>query len=159
MWMGRFVASLSVFALAGCPVTPTSDGVMAAASAEKDEAAARRPDPSGPLTWTADVQHWYAGDWNGGMAAAAAHVEGGYDDWRLPTVAELQAAVQDGSWGCGGLPGASLFPHWTSQSQGTSAWTVRISYDANGCPIPELSGEAVRYFKGSNFWGAKFVRP
>jgi hypothetical protein len=93
------------------------------------------------------------------MQAAANHVADGFDDWRLPRVAELQAALQDGSWGQDADGGAGVFHHWTSKSQGIWAWAVIVSRDDAGVPIPAESGSAQKYLKTSNFYGAKFVRP
>lgn len=76
--------------------------------------------------------------WSQANSTAANLVEGGYTDWRLPTRAELQAAIQSGS-----LP--TLTPntgwfHWTSERQGNRAWVVTLVTDANGDVIPSLSG-------------------
>ena len=122
------------------------------------------PNP-GSLTWTADVQHWAGGGWDLGMETAANHVEGGFSDWRLPKIAELQAALQippgeDGSWGEDVDGGPGVFHHWTSQTQGSwKAWAVLVSRDADGYPIPDESGDADKYNKTANFYGSKFVRP
>ena len=116
------------------------------------------------LTWTEDTQGWSGGDWNGGVAAAASHVEQGFTDWRLPTIQELQAALtiaygQPGSWGQDLRNPGGTGNGWTSKSQGIWAWRVTIAEDANGFVIPSQSGQASKVLKGSNFARTKFVRP
>lgn len=122
-------------------------------------ALAKPPKPPVVLQWTTDVHQWDGGQWDGAMAAAAAHVEDGYEDWRLPTVEELQAALQDGSWGLD-LPPDQIghMSHWTSKSQGQWAWAVTVFLDGDGAPIIEQSGEARKVLKTSRFAGVKFVR-
>lgn len=116
------------------------------------------------LTWTADTQAWLGGDWDGGVLAAANHVEQGFTDWRLPTVQELQGALaipfgQPGSWGQDlSNPGGSG-SGWTSKSQGNWAYRVVVVEDVNGYVIPSQSGQSSKVLKASNFARTKFVRP
>ena len=62
---------------------------------------------------------------------------GGYSDWRLPTRAEFQSAIQGAT-----LPTLSVgtYLYWTSEKQGNRAWAVTIATDANGSVIPSQSG-------------------
>lgn len=120
---------------------------------------AAAPANSTSLNWTADVVSYTGGDWDGAVQAAAACTEGGLTDWRLPTPAELQDAVQNGSWGaCHHLSASGR--GWTSKTQGkNSAYAVKIVTDANGEPDGSLSGQIQKVLKGSNFSSTKFVRP
>lgn len=131
-------------------------------------AAAKPPKPPVQLTWMPqrmpDPYKWQAA-----TDAAAAHVEevGGvvYDDWRLPTAAEIQAAIADGTFGQYG-DGAGTRSAWTSQRSGNWATVVRFVTDENGVPIPALSGATDKVWigeqpgsnPGSTLW-CKFVRP
>lgn len=118
------------------------------------------------LMWTTDTQGWPGGTWDGGVAAAAAYVDkdlGGYTDWRLPTVAELQAALQirdgePGSWGRDYRNQGGTMSGWTSHSVGRWAYVVSITTDANGYVV-QPTGAARKSLKGSNFARTKFVRP
>lgn len=115
------------------------------------------------LMWTQDTQGWLGGDWNGGMTAAANHVEGGFTDWRLPTVAELQAALQipagqPGSWGVDTRSPDGSGRGWTSRSSGQWAYAVTIVKQGSYV-VPAQSGASAKYLKGSNFASTKFVRP
>ncbi len=116
------------------------------------------------LTWTADTQGWPGGDWDGGVLAAANYTGEGYSDWRLPTVTELQAALQSQNgqppaWGQDLRNPGGITSAWTSKSQGTWAWRVKVGTDSNGFVIPSQSGAASKVLKGSNFARTKFVRP
>lgn len=115
------------------------------------------------LTWTTDTQGWLGGDWAGGMTAAANHVEQGFSDWRLPTVQELQAALQipagqPGSWGVDTRNPDGSGRGWTSRSQGQWAYAVTI-VKAGSYVVPSQSGQSTKYLKTSNFASTKFVRP
>lgn len=76
---------------------------------------------------------WFAGswDWSSAKTHAADLDEGGFTDWRLPTRADVQAALDSST-----LPnidhshGSMLI--WTSETRGNKAWTVRIYTDENG---------------------------
>jgi hypothetical protein len=111
------------------------------------------------LTWTTDVVSWTGGDWDTGVQTASAWVEGGYDDWRLPKVEELQAALQDGSWGQDPLHAGYAIGHWTSKNQGIWAYKVTVATDPLGNVIPSQSGASKKVLKTSNLVGGKFVRP
>ena len=108
------------------------------------------------LTWTAGVPvNSY--DWYYAEAMAAAHEEQGFDDWRLPTIEELQAGIADGSIGAFNANGSLGL--YSSKKVGQWVWRVTVVADENGIPIPELSGEAYRLPIGSTYLDAKFVRP
>jgi hypothetical protein len=116
------------------------------------------------LTWTTDTQGWTGGDWDGGVQAAANFTGDGFTDWRLPTVQELQNALQipngqPGSWGLDLRNPGGSGRGWTSQSSGKSAYAVTIVKDANGAVIQSQSGQSTKYLKTSNFSSTKFVRP
>lgn len=116
------------------------------------------------LTWTTDTQGWYGGDWAGGVQAAAGYTGDGFSDWRLPTVPELQAALQipngqPGSWGVDTRNPGGSGRGWTSRTSGAWAYAVTIVKDANGAVIPSQSGQSTKYLKTSNFASTKFVRP
>ncbi len=95
-----------------------------------------------------------------------------YEDWRLPTVTEVQQAIRNGvfdvinatftdpvtgqvhyAYGTSGI--------WTSVARGTKAYVVILykDYDANGVLqyYPELSGGTEMWLKGSGT-DAFFVR-
>jgi len=115
------------------------------------------------LTWTTDTQGWPGGDWNGGMTAAANHVEQGFSDWRLPTIQELQAALQipdgqPGSWGVDTRNPDGSGRGWTSRGQGQWAYAITI-FKANSFVVPAQSGQSTKVLKTSNFSTTKFVRP
>ena len=109
------------------------------------------------LSWTSTDISSPGGTWDSYTATAAAWSEGGFDDWRLPTVVEIQTAVQGGTFGQ--MAASASWLLWTSETQGHNyAWTVRVTTDANGDPIPSQSGQKVKVLKRSNL-RAKFVRP
>ena len=116
------------------------------------------------LTWTADTQGWTGGGWDGGVQAAADYAGEGFTDWRLPTVTELQAALQipngqPGSWGLDTRNPGGSGRGWTSKTSGQWAYAVTIVKDATGAVIPSQSGQSTKYLKTSNFASTKFVRP
>ena len=130
--------------------------------------AARVVEPPSPppapvaLTWTQydSVQMYVGGNghWEDIQQLAAAHVEAGYSDWRLPTVAEYQAAFQGGSFGSM-TPDVNYWWLWASDKpKGPKAWAVKVVTDASGNVIASQSGQAGLFNKGS-FLVAKFVRP
>lgn len=99
----------------------------------------------------------FAGSWTWSPASqhAAGLVEAGFSDWRLPTRAECQAAIQGGT-----LPAltSGSFYYWTSEKQGNRAWAVKITADANGVVIPAQSGTATKLLQTS-FVQAIATRP
>lgn len=120
-----------------------------------------------PLMWTDDII-WgpnYNGSWDSAKQNAAAWTEGGYTDWRLPTVLELQTALaipagQPGSWGLNLRNPGSTHRGYTSKTQGQWAITVFIATDAAGAVIQASpTGQTSKVLKGSNLAGTKFVRP
>ena len=75
--------------------------------------------------------------WDLAVRWCQARVEGGYSDWRLPTIAEGQAAVQH-----------NIAPHlntlwyyntWTSQSRGNKAYNIDLK-NATTTLFPKNSG-------------------
>ena len=103
--------------------------------------------PSSALTWT------------GALAYAEALTLGGYSDWRLPNVKELQTLVDLTRATATGtttapclnrilFPAATATAHWTSTSVKsaslTSAWLVEFGVNAN---VPAASGPS-RGFQG-----------
>jgi hypothetical protein len=85
--------------------------------------------------------------WTQASTYAANLVEGGYSDWRLPTRAELQAAIQGGTLPA--LTPNTAWWYWTSEAQGNRAWVVTIATDANGIAIPSQSGATSKQLKVS----------
>jgi hypothetical protein len=108
------------------------------------------------LTWTAAMPVVTV-TWDAAESAAAAHVEQGYDDWRLPTIEELQAGIADGTIGT--FPPNGGFALYSSKRRGHWIWVSHVNADENGVPIPEESGDSVRLPIASTYVGAKFVRP
>lgn len=86
-----------------------------------------------------------------------------YDDWRVPTVAELQMAIRDGTlgqvWNPGRfVPGSRVWV-WSSEARGgRAAWAVEVYLDSSGQVIASKSGKAVVLDKGSAI-EVFFVRP
>lgn len=113
------------------------------------------PPPPEPVEWTAGTIAQSI-TWEAAEAAAAAHEEGGFDDWRLPTPEEAEAAINDGSWGTNGTSNGSV-SYWTSERRGNWAWRYSISFD-NGVPIPE-SLEIERVWWPTSFLDVRAVRP
>ena len=94
------------------------------------------------------------------VAAAAALEEGGYTDWRLPTQAELQAAVTDADPSTFGQAQPNMDNFWWSSKTQGNAWAfgVRVVTDANGYPIPSLSGQVLKTPPRSTLY-VRCVRP
>ena len=109
------------------------------------------------LTWT---QGTGGGTWQEATLQAANHVEGGFTDWRLPTVDELQTAVTDSDPATFGQydPNVNFASFWTSKSQGNWSYVINVVTDANGYPIPSQSGAGKKEPK-NGLHPAKFVRP
>ncbi|MFO1078776.1 MAG: hypothetical protein U1E73_13725 [Planctomycetota bacterium] len=115
---------------------------------------AAAPPPVPALTWSASEQGQYTHSF--AVQAATTYTESGIGGWRLPTVAELQAALQNGTFGTI-TPNATWY-FWASNTQGAKkAYAVLVASDANGQPIPAQSGTAAVLQKTS-FLFAKFVR-
>jgi hypothetical protein len=113
--------------------------------------------PVQTLTWTSSDVSSPGGTWDSYTATAAGWVEGGYDDWRLPTEAEARAAIAGGTFGTI-APNVNGWRLWTSRSQGIWAWTYQVYSNSNGVVDPVLSGATKKVLRASNL-RAKFVRP
>jgi hypothetical protein len=99
------------------------------------------------------------GSWDNCMSVAANLVEGGFSDWRLPTRAELQSAIQNGTLpAITVIPPSSSFWIWTSERKGTRAYAVVITTDAAGVVIPSQSGSVQLPLRRSNL-NAVAIRP
>jgi hypothetical protein len=84
-----------------------------------------------------------------------------YDDWRLPTVKELQKAIADGTIEAVNRSQAytyttSTYLFWSSDSKGTKAYAVSVKFDATGHVTG--GGQAVNLNKASAI-DAFLVRP
>ncbi len=97
------------------------------------------------LTWSEPVLG--NANWQWATNYAASSTEGGFTDWRLPTQAELQAAIQNGT-----IPHTNngTGSRWSSDTRGNRAWAVLFVVDANGDVIPSQSGQASLILKSSN---------
>lgn len=107
-------------------------------------------DPATGLVWSPSMREvtdsWWT--WDGSQALAASTgvwdvdafgVPTFYDDWRVPTVKELQKAVADGTIQAllPRNPDGSLMYHgtvylWSSESRGNKGWAVSVVIDKNG---------------------------
>lgn len=132
---------LSVALLASALITPSHSALASLAP----------PPPT--VSWSQE----FAGSWTWSAAKnqAANLVEGGYSDWRLPTRAEFQSAIQGAT-----LPAlsAGTYLYWTSEKQGNRAWAVTIATDASGNVIPSQSGGTSLILQAS-FVHAIAIRP
>lgn len=125
-------------------------------------------DLSTGLAWSqsqaGETGSWWT--WNGAATRAAGYVvnefdDAGnvvatYDDWRVPTVKELQTAIANGTieWLIprnefgGPIYGGKVWL-WSSESRGTKGWAVSLEVNALGEVIG--GGEARLFLKGSGF--------
>jgi hypothetical protein len=119
-------------------------------------------DPATGKVWTGSYARqtgsWSTWAWAQQQAAdyTSTDSSGTYTDWRVPTVAELQTAISDGTFGQ--LPLGYYGPTcllWSSQWKGNKAWAVRITVDANGTVG---GGQAVLVSKGDAY-DVHFIRP
>ena len=120
------------------------------------------PPPNGTaatLTWSSTLG---VGTQDNAAQAAAAHVESGFTDWRLPTLEELQAAVTDAD---PDTFGQSYYAnqgtgYWSSKSQGKMwAFGVLAVSGADFYPIPAQSAGILKVTKPSSTMWVKCVRP
>ena len=96
--------------------------------------------------------------WGGADLTAMNLVEDGHDDWRLPTLAEAQAAIQSGTLGPL-VPNLSAGNYiWTSTRKGNKRYGISVASDSFGNVIPGQSGAAVLFTPG-NALLAIAVRP
>jgi hypothetical protein len=96
--------------------------------------------------------------WNGAVSEAASWVENGYSDWRLPTVAEIQASIGDGSLQAVWTDTGTSYI-WSSETQGSKyAFSVKIVADSSGVIDVNKSGAKTRMLKGDAIF-AHAVRP
>lgn len=105
--------------------------------------------PPPVLSWSQP----FAGSWTWAGATTQAQnlVEAGFNDWRLPTRAELQAAVQAGSL-TGLTPNTNQALIWTKDAKGNRAYAVVVTTDAFGDVVPSQSGTVVLITKTSFVW-------
>ena len=104
-------------------------------------------DPSTGKTWSPSIGHIIGGSGNYPYMSqyAADFVSTNYNDWRIPTLAEMQEAIANGTIqrinqtnifgmyisyanGSGALV-------WTSTRRGNKNWAVDIRFDMNGSVI------------------------
>lgn len=137
--------------------------LLAGGAASTPPAEAPRP-AAGTLGGTAQTLTWSSAyrtrNYAEAVQFAAACTEGGFTDWRLPTVEELKAAVTDtdpDTFGLAANPSGSN-RYWSSKKQGLYAFTVMVVSDAASYPIPGQSGAVVKIHTGSMLW-FKCVRP
>ncbi len=109
------------------------------------------------LMWTQYTDWPDFATWEGAIEKAADHSEGGFTDWRMPTLEELQAAAQDGSVGeyheSFRFTGTNSL--WSSTGVGRWGWWVMVSW-VDGESVPS-AGEASKVWK-ANFSRVKYVR-
>lgn len=121
-----------------------------------------RPEPvvAATLSWSQDfyVATSSTWTWTGATNHAANLVEGGFSDWRLPTRAEWQAAIQAGTVGPlqPNLPQGNYY--WTADTKGTKAYAITVTTDASGNVIAAQSGQTALLVKTSAIYGVA-VRP
>lgn len=90
------------------------------------------------------------------------NVTAAYDDWRVPTVAELQMAIRNGT--LGQIWNGAAFTRgrvsvWSGEDRGNrAAWAVEVHLDGAGRVLAEQSGKAVVLDKRSGL-EVFFVRP
>jgi hypothetical protein len=120
-------------------------------------------DPATGLIWSGSYGRQTGSWWTWGTAQqkaadyVASDATGTYSDWRVPTVKELQTAIQDGTFGQLPLgPYGGTVYLWSSESRGNKGWAVSITVDANGAVVG--GGQPVLFLKGSGF-DVHFVRP
>lgn len=91
-----------------------------------------------------------------------------YDDWRLPTVAELQTAIANGTiqWinqNNGDYMRTGRFSYWTSTTQGKNkAYMVWVQFNSLGEVVVSQSGQSEAVLQKPGFGayiGAFIVRP
>lgn len=87
-----------------------------------------------------------------------------YDDWRLPTVYEIQAAIQDGTL-AKVMPTGTSGPYytntwiWTSETRGNKAWMVQAVRDSSDpWPLNVASSGASQLWLKTAAFEAFFVR-
>ncbi len=153
----RFVLSLIAVGAIGA-LTPHSTSIPRPIGTTSHAAS------SVALDWTAEP-YLRASSWEATVALATAYVGPDvhgviHDDWRLPTIEELQAAVTDSDPDTFGQtdPNGNHWSFWTSKSQGIWAYGVKVVSGPDGYPITALSGQKLKHTKTSMLL-AKFVRP
>jgi hypothetical protein len=88
-------------------------------------------------------------NWDGAVKAAQDYRGGGFDNWYLPTSAELIVMMEDLYFG--GSVNFGSEPYWSSTESGLNAMAV-IAYSYTGYPSPRNKGDsytvrAVRTFQ------------
>jgi hypothetical protein len=96
--------------------------------------------PVQTVTWSQQFSNSWT--WSGARTHAGALVEAGYNDWRLPTRAELRTAIQSGALPVliPVSPNGATIPFWTSEKRGNRAYAILIATDANGVVLAAQSG-------------------
>lgn len=88
-------------------------------------------DGSTGLVWSqshrAETGSWWS--WNGAKTRAANYVVATYDDWRVPTVKELQTAIANGTMKLAKPSAGGL---WSSEARGNKAWWVSLEFNNLG---------------------------
>ena len=122
-------------------------------------------DGSTGLVWSQsqakETGSWWT--WDGAKTRAANYAVATYDDWRVPTVKQLQTAIANGTIALlipKNAQGGPLYKGkvylWSSESRGNKGWAVSLEINDLGGVVG--GGEAKLFLKDSGF-DVFFVRP